>query len=87
LNIWCPELSFTVILRADAFIGFIMTIQTIRTQKDPALTVRRSLPFFLGKRTLSEFLGMSQMGHEETSSFLPMLDVRQCAAVPHARLC
>jgi hypothetical protein len=30
-------LSSTVILWADAFISFIMTIQAIRTQKDPAL--------------------------------------------------
>jgi hypothetical protein len=36
------RIIFHRILRADAFIGFIMTIQTIRTQKGPA-SVRRSL--------------------------------------------
>src|SRR5258708_5844247 len=39
-------LASTVILWADAFISFIMTIQTIRTQKDPA-SVRQSLHFRL----------------------------------------
>jgi hypothetical protein len=42
LEYLCTELSSTVILWADTFISFIMTIQTIRTQKDPA-SVRRSL--------------------------------------------
>ena len=41
-NIWCTDLSSTVILWADAFISFIMTIQAIRMQKDRA-SVRRSL--------------------------------------------
>ena len=36
------RLFFTIILLADAIIDFIMTIQTIRTQKGPA-SVRRSL--------------------------------------------
>ena len=36
------RIVFHIILRADAFIGFIMTIQTIRTRKGPA-SVRRSL--------------------------------------------